>query len=247
MIVNFFGGPGDGKSLSSDGLGYQLGVRQIRSAKVPEYVKTLAWQATPLIEALGQSGIELDDLAVLKPAALQKIRRHFVSSHEFRDQNLIFAKQKELLDAVVGKVSVAIMECPLLMCLAYNRAHDAQNSSGHYDTSWADMVLKQEMVTYESKLPVVNILLRRTHPFQQGGRVHNEAQSAHVRRVLEETLRDVGRNPIVIDTHIDIDRELCGIVTDALAMVASERDGVIRGDITDWLAQNRAVKLRQLF
>lgn len=95
-VVNILGEPGSGKSLTSAGLLYQLGIRGHKVELVQEAAKDHVWEA-----------IRVDE---------KKIPPYILS-----DQLFLFSEQNRRIERLRGQREIAIVECPLLMSLVYRR------------------------------------------------------------------------------------------------------------------------------
>ena len=90
LIVNFFAGPGAGKTTCAWEVAAELKKRNIVTEYVPEYAKELVWDE------------RLDLL-----------------DGSFNNQMLLFQEQKRRLDRLVGKVDVVVTDSPLLLSVSY--------------------------------------------------------------------------------------------------------------------------------
>lgn len=175
LVVNLMGEPGAGKSVASAGLFYELSIRGIKSEIIQEVAKGFAWE-TPK-DSLGVS------------------LKHPI----FEQQVYILGEQNRLLQRVIGKRQVAIMESPLILTSIYRPSE--------YLKSFDNLVLEQ-FNCYNN----FNVLLKRNHKFDDDGRVHTENESARVREKLKTYLDKNQIKYSEITTHENISKELADII-----------------------------------
>lgn len=95
LVINLFGEPGCGKSVTAAGLYHKLSIMGYGVEIIPEVAKGYAWE-TP------------------------KDENGFALPHPiFEQQIFLLGEQNRLLHRVLGKRQIAIMECPLLMTSIY--------------------------------------------------------------------------------------------------------------------------------
>lgn len=172
LVVNLMGEPSSGKSVTSAGLYYHLSVSGVKSEVIPEVAKGYAWE-TPKDPFSGKS------------------LQHPI----FGQQIFLLGEQNRMLERVIGKRDVAIMECPLIMMGVY--------APDKYFKSFESLVLEQ-FNCYNN----FNILLERTHSFDNDGRVHDEDQSTEVRGKLKKFLQKNKIPYITMKTHPSISQEI---------------------------------------
>lgn len=95
LVVNLFGEPGVGKSVTAAGLFYDLSVNNYRAEIVSEVVKGYAWETQ----------YDKDGNQIVHPI--------------FSQQIFILGKQNRWLQRLLDKREIAIMECPLIMTSIY--------------------------------------------------------------------------------------------------------------------------------
>lgn len=95
LVINLFGEPGAGKSVTAAGLYYKLSIMGYAVDIIPEVAKGYAWE-TPK---------DVNGKALPHPI--------------FEQQIFLLGEQNRLLHRVLGKRQIAIMECPLLMTSIY--------------------------------------------------------------------------------------------------------------------------------
>lgn len=96
LVINLLGEPGVGKSSTSGGVFYELGVNNFRSEIVNEVAKGYAWE-TPKDPSTGKS------------------LHHPI----FGQQIFLLGEQNRWLERVNNQREIAIMECPLIMTAIY--------------------------------------------------------------------------------------------------------------------------------
>lgn len=175
LVVNLFGEPGCGKSVTAAGLFYELAIKGIQVEIIHEVAKGYAWE-TPK---------DLNGLYLPHPI--------------FQQQVYLLGEQNRLLERVLGKRQVAIMECPLIMTSVYR--------PDNYLPSFDRLALEQFNM-YNN----FNILLKRSHSFDKEGRVHNEQESETVREKLINYLNNNNIDYTSFTTHKEISLELSDII-----------------------------------
>jgi hypothetical protein len=91
-VINFFAGPGSGKSTCSAGLFYLMKHQYYNVELVTEYAKELVWREQTNTNEM---------------------------SAQFNAQDYIFSKQHNKITHLAGKVEFAITDSPLLLSLVY--------------------------------------------------------------------------------------------------------------------------------
>jgi len=94
IVVNFYGGPGSGKSTTAAGVFSKLKTMGVNAELITEYAKDKAWE-----NPVGPDG---------KFAPI------------FDNQIYIFAKQHHRLFRLNGQVDVAVTDSPILLSSVYN-------------------------------------------------------------------------------------------------------------------------------
>ena len=97
IVLNLFGEPGVGKSVTAAGVYYHLAIMGLKTEIVSEVAKGFAWE-TPKTP----NGVSLT---------------HPI----FEQQIYILGEQNRWLERIKDKREVAIMECPLLMGAIYQK------------------------------------------------------------------------------------------------------------------------------
>ena len=97
LLVNFFAGPGAGKTTCAWEVAAELKKTGVVAEYVPEYAKELVWD---------------DNLALLDGS--------------FASQTALFREQKRRIDRLIGKVDVIVTDSPLLLQVAYIKEQKAE-------------------------------------------------------------------------------------------------------------------------
>lgn len=96
----------------------------------------------------------------------------------FNVQEYIFGQQSYRMACVQSKVDVIITDSPLIISAVYN----CSDVLGYN----FDMTVLSVYNKYDN----LNYLLKREHPYEQSGRVHNETAAKEIRGVLIKKLSD---------------------------------------------------------
>ena len=110
------------------------------------------------------------------------------SPYPFQDQLYTFAKQNKKIRQLVDKVDYVICDSPLLQGLVYQSDKEPK-------------VLTQTILDYFNMYDNVNILLHRSHKFQEVGRVHSEEESKRIGEQIEATLQKYNIPYTVLPTN----------------------------------------------
>lgn len=176
LVVNIMGEPGVGKSVTSAGLFYELSISGYRAEIITEVGKGYAWE-TPKDPKSGKS--------LVHPI--------------FSQQIFLLGEQNRVLERVIGKRDIAIMECPLIMMAIY--------APSKYFKSFESLVLEQ-FNHYNN----FNILLERNHRFDKDGRVHDEEESKELKSKLVRFLEAHHIPHLKLSTHSNINKEIKDIL-----------------------------------
>lgn len=95
LVVNLFGEPGAGKSVTAAGLFYELSINGLRAELITEVAKGYAWE-TPK----DKDG-------------------NYLPHPVFNQQILLLGEQNRLLERVKGKRDIAVMDSPLILPALY--------------------------------------------------------------------------------------------------------------------------------
>ena len=98
----------------------------------------------------------------------------------FKHQTYLFGKQHYKIARVCGKVDVIITDSPILLSAVYN----TDPCLGEQFNDLVARVFK----SYSN----LNILLYRTHPYEDNGRNESETEARKVREVLIATMKKYG-------------------------------------------------------
>lgn len=170
-ILNLLAEPGAGKSVSAAGIFYQFSINGFKAEVVPEVAKGFAWE-TPKDESGN---------ALVHPI--------------FGQQIYLLGEQNRMLERVIGKREIAIMECPLIMTAIYKPEP--------YFKNFTPLVLEQ-FNSYDN----INIVLERGHNFDPDGRVHNENESKDIKSKLINFLLENHIPYVKFNTHDNIDKQI---------------------------------------
>jgi len=111
--------------------------------------------------------------------------------HEtMKDELYLFAKQNHRLFRVNGKVDVIITDRPLILSVLYNDLYGDQSKQ------FTDLVL-HEVRKYRN----CNILLNRTKPYKENGRLQSEAESNQMYQAIESILTRYNEKYTVLDAN----------------------------------------------
>ena len=187
-VINLWGGPGIGKSVTS-ALLYGLLATSHRYGtveQVPEYAKRLAWSIGKK-KAAGEDADE--DVSLI------------------RDQMHVTSTQAQWLCDVCGQVDIAVVDSPLRSGLVYFEINKRKSGEWGTDTVKEEYRKVESVINEAEKhFDEVNILLKRSDigGFMQEGRVHSLEESIEVDRMMKQMLDSLGRKYIVIESKTDI-------------------------------------------
>ncbi len=143
-IINFFGGPGTGKSTTAARLFSDMKVTGVNCELVTEYAKEMVWED-----------------------------RHNI----FQDQLYLLAKQNRKLLRLQNKVDYVLTDSPILL----NTIYMVENG---YEQTLNQLIL-EVFNSYDN----INILLNRTHEYQEVGRYQTEQQSDELSSDIKKLLQ----------------------------------------------------------
>lgn len=113
----------------------------------------------------------------------------------FQDQIYLFAQQNRKQERLRHSVDWAVTDSPLLLSCIY------ANTSSYYDQ------FNPLVINVWDSYDNINILVNRTHPFEQQGRVHSESQSVDINNQLKHLLMELNVDFIYVNSdNIDIDK-----------------------------------------
>lgn len=109
------------------------------------------------------------------------------NSEVFNNQLYISGKQSFKLSRCVGKVDVIVTDSPLLLGIIYNniQREDYVNGLGDYING-----LNEALLSIYAKYDNINIVLKRTKPYNSNGRSQTEEESKTIDAVIRGMLSD---------------------------------------------------------
>lgn len=170
-VVNILGEPGSGKSTTTAGLTAQMAIRGHQVELVQEAAKDYVWEAVS-----DNSG-------------------KIIAPYILNDQIFLFAEQNRRIERLRQKREYAIVECPLLMSLVYQRES--------YYHSFTQLVLE-----VYSSYNNINIFLKREHGYDSVGRVQSEEETNTLRDAIKNILYDNQIEYKEFSTHKHIAEEI---------------------------------------
>lgn len=144
QIINFFGGPGTGKSTTRARMFYEMKIAGYSVEEVNEVAKEMLWED-----------------------------RHNI----FQDQLYLLAKQNRKLLRLQNKVDYVLTDSPILLNTIY------MVGNGYEQT------LNQLILEVFNSYDNINILLNRTHEYQEVGRYQTEQQSDELSSDIKKLLQ----------------------------------------------------------
>lgn len=118
----------------------------------------------------------------------------------FSNQVYILGKQSYRVSRVAGQVDVIITDSPILLSAIYNPDPEIQNE------------LEALTVKMFNQYNNLNIVLKRTFPYQKEGRMHSEEQSSEIYQKIIECLNQNGIGYSVFDNKDDTQQALMDII-----------------------------------
>lgn len=118
----------------------------------------------------------------------------------FSNQVYILGKQSYRVSRVAGQVDVIITDSPILLSAIYNPDPEIQNE------------LEALTVRMFNQYNNLNIVLKRTFPYQKEGRMHSEEQSSEIYQKIIECLNQNGIGYSVFDNKDDTQQALMDII-----------------------------------
>lgn len=109
------------------------------------------------------------------------------NSEVFNNQLYISGKQSFKLSRCIGKVDVIVTDCPLLLGIIYNniQREDDLKGLGDYING-----LNEALLSVYAKYNNINIVLKRTKPYNSNGRSQTEEESKTIGAVIRGMLGD---------------------------------------------------------
>lgn len=118
----------------------------------------------------------------------------------FSNQVYILGKQSYRVSRVAGQVDVIITDSPILLSAIYNPDPEIQNE------------LEALTVKMFNQYSNLNIVLKRTFPYQKEGRMHSEEQSSEIYQKIIECLNQNGIGYSVFDNKDGTQQALMDII-----------------------------------
>ena len=118
----------------------------------------------------------------------------------FSNQVYILGKQSYRVSRVAGQVDVIITDSPILLSAIYNPDSEIQNE------------LEALTVKMFNQYNNLNIVLKRTFPYQKEGRMHSEEQSSEIYQKLIKCLNHNRIGYSVFDNKDDTQQTLMDII-----------------------------------
>lgn len=118
----------------------------------------------------------------------------------FSNQVYILGKQSYRVSRVAGQVDVIITDSPILLSAIYNPDPEIQNE------------LEALTVKMFNQYNNLNIVLKRTFPYQKEGRIHSEEQSSEIYYKIIGCLNQNGIGYSVFDNKDDTQQTLMDII-----------------------------------
>lgn len=118
----------------------------------------------------------------------------------FSNQVYILGKQSYRVSRVAGQVDVIITDSPILLSAIYNPDSEIQNE------------LEALTVKMFNQYNNLNIVLKRTFPYQKEGRMHSEEQSSEIYQKIIECLNQNRIGYSVFDNKDDTQQTLMDII-----------------------------------
>ena len=118
----------------------------------------------------------------------------------FSNQVYILGKQSYRVSRVAGQVDVIITDSPILLSAIYNPDPEIQNE------------LEALTVKMFNQYKNLNIVLKRTFPYQKEGRMHSEEQSSEIYQKIIECLNQNRIGYSVFDNKDDTQQTLMDII-----------------------------------
>lgn len=122
----------------------------------------------------------------------------------FSNQVYILGKQSYRVSRVAGQVDVIITDSPILLSAIYNPDPEIQNE------------LEALTVKMFNQYNNLNIVLKRTFPYQKEGRMHSEEQSSEIYQKIIECLNQNRIGYSVFDNKDDTQQTLMNIIVNTV-------------------------------
>ena len=165
IVVNFFAGPGCGKSTGASWLFSQLKLNGVDCEYVSEFAKDKVWEN---------------------------------NGEVFKCEFYITGKQSFKVSRCFGKVDVIITDSPIAISMVYSESDKFKAA------------VLEEFNKYEKNN--MNILLRRTVPYDQNGRFQNEDEAKNIDDKIKNTLDESEIPYMIINGNVDGYKEILDII-----------------------------------
>lgn len=169
IVVNFFAGPGCGKSTGASWLFSQLKLNGVDCEYVSEFAKDKVWEN---------------------------------NGEVFKCEFYITGKQSFKVSRCFGKVDVIITDSPIAISMVYSESDKFKAA------------VLEEFNKYEKNN--MNILLRRTVPYDQNGRFQNEDEAKNIDDKIKNTLDESEIPYMIINGNVDGYKEILDIILEKL-------------------------------
>jgi nicotinamide riboside kinase len=169
IVVNFFAGPGCGKSTGASWLFSQLKLNGVDCEYVSEFAKDKVWEN---------------------------------NGEVFKCEFYITGKQSFKVSRCFGKVDVIITDSPIAISMVYSESDKFKAA------------VLEEFNKYEKNN--MNILLRRTVPYDQNGRFQTEDEAKNIDDKIKNTLDESEIPYMIINGNVDGYKAILDIILEKL-------------------------------
>lgn len=169
IVVNFFAGPGCGKSTGASWLFSQLKLNGVDCEYVSEFAKDKVWEN---------------------------------NGEVFKCEFYITGKQSFKVSRCFGKVDVIITDSPIAISMVYSESDKFKAA------------VLEEFNKYEKNN--MNILLKRTVPYDQNGRFQSEDEAKNIDDKIKNTLDESEIPYMIINGNVDGYKSILDIVLEKL-------------------------------
>jgi nicotinamide riboside kinase len=169
IVVNFFAGPGCGKSTGASWLFSQLKLNGVDCEYVSEFAKDKVWEN---------------------------------NGEVFKCEFYITGKQSFKVSRCFGKVDVIITDSPIAISMVYSESDKFKAA------------VLEEFNKYEKNN--MNILLRRTVPYDSNGRFQTEDEAKNIDDKIKNTLDESEIPYMIINGNVDGYKAILDIILEKL-------------------------------
>ena len=180
VVVNMFGGPGAGKTTAAHEITAALKKEGFVVEFVPEYAKELCWTRND-------------------PHAPEDERRRAETllNGRLMNQQAIWQEQNRRVESLVGRCDFVVTDSPALLSCMYVR--DYRDAPGaRKGLAGAVELFKRRWLSSFAAQDNFNLIVERSGPYRQEGRMHTEEQA---RGVDEATKRYLAENGIPFQAY----------------------------------------------